>query len=126
VDRPPVGSGYAIGNEYVESSRPRVRSLRPNKRLKLTGPPSWFSELERPCRSGGANGTRISSRKPATSLSRSTGPKSGFAYTELDLQLKQHGVEKVILIGLVANTCVESTGRFAMELGYHVALVIDI
>lgn len=31
----------------------------------------------------------------------------------------------LILIGLVANTCIESTGRFAMELGYHVTLVKD-
>ena len=51
--------------------------------------------------------------------------QSGFANTDLDQQLKQHGVEKVILIGLVANTCIESTGRFAMELGYHVTLVTD-
>ena len=28
-------------------------------------------------------------------------------------------------IGLVANTCIESTGPFAMELGYHVTLVTD-
>jgi nicotinamidase-related amidase len=32
---------------------------------------------------------------------------------------------RVILIGLVANTCIEATGRFAMELGYHVTLVTD-
>jgi nicotinamidase-related amidase len=51
--------------------------------------------------------------------------QSGFANTDLDLQLKQFGVEKVILIGLLANTCIESTGRFAMELGYHVTLVTD-
>ena len=31
----------------------------------------------------------------------------------------------VILVGLLANTCIESTGRFAMELGYHVTLVRD-
>jgi nicotinamidase-related amidase len=51
--------------------------------------------------------------------------QSGFANTDLDQQLKQHGVEKVIIIGLVANTCIESTGRFAMELDYHVTLVTD-
>ena len=32
---------------------------------------------------------------------------------------------KVIVIGLLANTCIESTGRYAMELGYHVTLVKD-
>ncbi len=51
--------------------------------------------------------------------------QSGFANTDLDFQLKQHGVTHVILIGMLANTCLESTGRFAMELGYHVTLVRD-
>ena len=51
--------------------------------------------------------------------------QSGFANTDLDQQLKQHGVDRVILVGLIANTCIESTGRFAMELGYHVTLVKD-
>ena|SRR5271167_101947 len=51
--------------------------------------------------------------------------QSGFANTDLDLQLKQHGIENVICVGMVANTCIESTARFAMELGYHVTLVKD-
>jgi nicotinamidase-related amidase len=42
-----------------------------------------------------------------------------------DAQLKQHGIRKIILVGMVANTCIESTGRFGMELGYHVTLVRD-
>lgn len=50
---------------------------------------------------------------------------SGFANTDLDMQLKQYGIERVILVGLIANTCIEATGRFAMELGYHVTLVKD-
>lgn len=51
--------------------------------------------------------------------------QSGFANTDLDAQLKQHGITHVIAVGLLANTCIESTGRFAMELGYHVTLVRD-
>ncbi|WP_329042690.1 cysteine hydrolase [Streptomyces sp. NBC_00178] len=51
--------------------------------------------------------------------------QSGFANTDLDFQLKQHGITHVVLVGLLANTCIESTGRFAMELGYHVTLVRD-
>ena len=51
--------------------------------------------------------------------------QSGFANTDLDMQLKQRGITHVVLIGVVANTCVESTGRYAMELGYHVTLVRD-
>lgn len=51
--------------------------------------------------------------------------QSGFANTDLDMQLKQHGITHVVLVGLLANTCIESTARFAMELGYHVTLVRD-
>ena len=51
--------------------------------------------------------------------------QSGFANTDLDLRLRQRGVTHVVLAGLLANTCIESTGRFAMELGYHVTLVRD-
>jgi nicotinamidase-related amidase len=50
---------------------------------------------------------------------------SGFANTDLDLQLKQRGISHVILVGLLANTCTETTGRYAQELGYHVTLVRD-
>jgi nicotinamidase-related amidase len=50
---------------------------------------------------------------------------SGFANTDLDLQLKQFGISHVILVGMIANTCIEVTGRFAAELGYHVTLVRD-
>ena len=50
---------------------------------------------------------------------------SGFASTDLDLQLKQHGVSRLVLIGMIANTCLEATGRYGMELGYHVTLVRD-
>src|SRR5215470_8074140 len=50
---------------------------------------------------------------------------SGFANTDLDLQLKKHGIHQIIVIGLIAHTCVESTVRFAAELGYEVTLVKD-
>jgi len=50
---------------------------------------------------------------------------NGFANTDLDFLLKQHRVSHVILIGLIANTCIESTARFAADLGYHVTLVRD-
>ncbi len=39
--------------------------------------------------------------------------------------MKQKGITHVIVVGLLANTCIESTARFAMELGYHVTLVRD-
>ena len=51
--------------------------------------------------------------------------QSGFANTDLDAQLTQRGIENIILVGMVANTCIESTARFGMELGYHVTLIKD-
>jgi nicotinamidase-related amidase len=51
--------------------------------------------------------------------------QSGFANTDLDAQLKQRELPQIILVGFLANTCVESTARFGMELGYHVTLVKD-
>jgi nicotinamidase-related amidase len=50
---------------------------------------------------------------------------SGFPNTDLDHQLKRHGKEKIIVIGLIANTCIQATARIGMELGYHVTLVRD-
>src|SRR5262249_40484555 len=51
--------------------------------------------------------------------------QNGFANTDLDFQLKQRGIEKIIVVGMVANTCIEATARCGAELGYHVTLVRD-
>ena len=50
---------------------------------------------------------------------------SGFANTDLDLQLKKHGIHKLIIMGLLAHTCVEATVRYGAELGYEVTVVKD-
>jgi nicotinamidase-related amidase len=50
---------------------------------------------------------------------------SGFPNTNLEHQLRRHGKEKLIFIGLLANTCVEATARIGMELGFHITLVRD-
>src|SRR5262245_9074751 len=50
---------------------------------------------------------------------------SGFANTDLDLQLKRHGIHQLIVVGLVVHTCLESTVRHAVELGYQVTVVRD-
>ena len=50
---------------------------------------------------------------------------SGFANTDLDLLLKTHGAHKLIVIELIAHTCVEATVRFAAELGYEATVVRD-
>jgi ureidoacrylate peracid hydrolase len=50
---------------------------------------------------------------------------SGFANTDLDLQLKKHGIHQLIVIGLIAHTCIEATVRYAAELGCEVTVVRD-
>jgi nicotinamidase-related amidase len=50
---------------------------------------------------------------------------SGFANTDLDLQLKTHGIHQLIVIGLIAHTCIEATVRYAAELDYDVTVVKD-
>jgi ureidoacrylate peracid hydrolase len=50
---------------------------------------------------------------------------SGFANTDLDLQLKKHGIQQLIVMGLIAHTCLEGTVRYAAELGYEVTVVRD-
>jgi len=61
--------------------------------------------------------------QPGDIVAKEHWAQNGFANTDLDAQLKQHGIEKLVLIGLIANSCIESTARFGMELGYHVTLV---
>ena len=73
---------------------------------------------------GAASGIPISRRNRATFFQGTLGG-SGFANTDLDFRLKQKGIIQVIVIGLLANTCIETTSRFAVELGYHVTLVKD-
>ncbi|UZJ57633.1 hypothetical protein CBS101457_006953 [Exobasidium rhododendri] len=50
---------------------------------------------------------------------------SGFANTDLDHQLKRHGIEYIVICGLEALTCVENSGRNAVELGYNVTMTTD-
>ena len=50
---------------------------------------------------------------------------NGFIGTDLDEQLKQRGIEKLIFAGLTSHTCVEGTARHATEAGYHVTFLTD-
>jgi ureidoacrylate peracid hydrolase len=63
--------------------------------------------------------------KPGEIIATEHWCSSGFANTDLDLQLKKQGIHKLIVIGLIAHTCVEATVRFAAELGYEVTMVKD-
>ena len=40
-------------------------------------------------------------------------------------RLRQHGIHQLIVMGLIAHTCIEATVRYAAELGYDVTVVRD-
>ena len=63
--------------------------------------------------------------KPGEIMAAEHWCSSGFANTDLDLQLKRHGIHQLIVIGLIAHTCIEATVRFAAEIGYDVTVVRD-
>ena len=63
--------------------------------------------------------------KPGDIVAQEHWCSSGFASTDLEQQLRRHGIQRVIIIGLRANTCIDSTMRFAAELGFDVTLVKD-
>lgn len=48
-----------------------------------------------------------------------------FTNTDLDNRLKDLGVTQVVVCGVATSIGVESTARFAYELGYNVTLAID-
>ncbi len=49
-----------------------------------------------------------------------------FYGTELDLQLRRRGVNRIVLGGISTNIGVESTARNAFELGYEIVIPEDI
>ena len=51
--------------------------------------------------------------------------QDAFFNTDLELQLKQHRLDNIIVAGMAANLCVEATARHGAELGYHVTLAQD-
>ena len=69
--------------------------------------------------------TRKTASKRCANIALEHWAQYGFANTDLDAQLKQHGISKLIMVGFIANSCVEATARFGMELGYHVTLIKD-
>lgn len=50
---------------------------------------------------------------------------SGFVGTALETELRQAGIQRVVLCGATANHCVESTTRTAADLGFVTIYVSD-
>ncbi|NGO81696.1 isochorismatase family protein [Streptomyces sp. YC504] len=77
-----------------------------------TPPPTGFSELADGLAKDGD--IRITKRH-----------WGAFTGTELDLQLRRRGITQIVLAGISTSIGVESTARFAWELGYTLAVIED-
>ncbi|UKZ69012.1 uncharacterized protein TrAtP1_010028 [Trichoderma atroviride] len=77
---------------------------------------SWGAEIHEGFEPVASNGDVVASRHWNS---------SSFSNTDLDYQLRQRDITHIILAGLVTNTCIESTARHAIELGYNVTLIND-
>ena len=64
--------------------------------------------------------------KPGDIVTSEHWGSSGFASTDRSLQLRKHGIQKLIVMGMIAHTCVEATVRYAAELGFEVTVVKDV
>lgn len=63
--------------------------------------------------------------QPGDLIAQNHWTASGFANTDLDFLLRMHNIERIVLAGMRANTCIDSTARYGVELGYHVTLIKD-
>ncbi|MDE2863201.1 MAG: cysteine hydrolase [Chloroflexota bacterium] len=63
--------------------------------------------------------------QPGDVIAQEHWTSSGFANTDLKYLLNQRGIERVVVAGNRANTCIDSTGRYAVELGFHATLISD-
>jgi nicotinamidase-related amidase len=50
---------------------------------------------------------------------------SGWVGTQLELQLRRHGINRLVVVGFFTNMCVETTVRMAGNMGYDTYLVPD-
>lgn len=50
---------------------------------------------------------------------------NAFSNTQLDEILQERGIHDVVLAGVVASICIDSTGRAALEKGYKVTMLSD-
>ncbi|KAI9926992.1 hypothetical protein ASPWEDRAFT_32947 [Aspergillus wentii DTO 134E9] len=111
---------YGLHQPYKEGNydgwRNMTKSHHRLKKLEAFKEGTWGSEIQSEMTPSLGNGDVVVSRHWNS---------SSFANTDLDFQLQQRGITHVVCAGMVANTCLEATARYAFELGYKVTLIKD-
>ena len=116
--RAPVRIFYALHHRYRQGDYETWKYVAPIQKA------GWKSKVFAEGSWGGGIRTEFTPQ-PGDVVAHEHWCSSGFANTDLDLQLKKHGIHQLIVIGLIAHTCVEATVRYAAELGYEVTVVKD-
>ncbi|KAF8859057.1 Isochorismatase hydrolase [Acephala macrosclerotiorum] len=105
-----AGENFILGWEHAT---PMQKSQGKNRAFEQG---SWGVEIFEGLEPRGDNGDVVVSKHWSS---------SSFQNTDLDYQLRQRDVTNVVIGGLTANTCMESTARYAYELGYNVTMLKD-
>ena len=109
---------YALHRRYRPGDYETWKYIAPIQKLALERKPfeygTWGGEIRAEF-----------APKPGEIVAAEHWCSSGFANTDLDLLLKKHGIHQLVVMGLIAHTCVEATVRYAAELGYEVIVVRD-
>ncbi|MCX4593975.1 cysteine hydrolase [Streptomyces sp. NBC_01549] len=87
-------------------------------------PPRFYGAADRPLRRDTAAAVRTCISNSDIVLAHHRGFDSFFG-TDLGDQLTRRGIEKVVLAGFTSETCVEGTGRHALEAGYYGTFIND-
>lgn len=109
---------YGLHQQYKEGNyqgwlhmRPTHPSIRDNQVFS-----GWGGEVIQGLEPQPSNGDVVVSRHWNS---------SSFVNTDLDYQLRQREITHLIMAGMVANTCLETTARDATERGYTVTYIKD-
>ena len=83
-------------------------------------------EAGSPLRSDGPGGKLKHGFEPAYGdIAVTKDVNSGFIGTNLELELRRHGIDRLVVAGFFTNMCVETTVRMAGNLGFDTYLVAD-
>ncbi|PYI14783.1 Isochorismatase hydrolase [Aspergillus japonicus CBS 114.51] len=111
---------YGLHQQWTPTAFQAWRHMTPNhvkqKEIKLFEAGTFGAQIYQGLEPDRSNGDVVVSRHWNS---------NSFQNTDLDFQLRQREKVHLVLAGLTANTCLESTARHAYELGYHVTLLKD-
>ena len=112
---------------HVIAHAPHYRYRRGEALPRFPSPSQFLGHRSRFFEAGRPGGEFHPDLTPAPEefVAREHQVSSAFGGTDLDSHLRGKGITHIVLCGLLSNTCVESTARQGVDLGYHVTVLND-